>query len=118
MLHSVRSLRINIALHVAVIPGVRENNTTNGSFFVGYFRFDPTPGTSVPGNDNLSLYIYALTFQDFIIGRNTIIDIDQLGRHITIGRIGVIPGKAILHDGRGGIFFQNRLLKLSCESGR
>ena len=105
------ALRVGVALVVAVVARVRVEDRAHGPLLVGDLRLDPAPRSPVAGDHDLAADIDPPAFQILVVRRDAVVHVDQLGGHVSVGRVGVVRGKAVLLDLRGTVLRQHRLAK-------
>jgi len=90
MLRAERSPGIDIAFEIAVVTWVGINDAAYRSVLSGDLGLGTTPGATVTRDHDLASHVDAHPFELCIISRDTLVDINQLGRDVAIGRIGVV----------------------------
>ena len=106
VLHPVRPCGVHIPLPIPVVPRIRIQNAPHGAVFRGHLGLDPAPRAAVPRDHDLPLHTDPAPLQLLVVRRNAVVDVDQLGRHIPVARVGVVGRQPPVDDSRGRVFFQ------------
>ena len=105
----VSALRINVAAIVAVVPRVGVNDAADGAVLGGYFGFDAAPRAAVACDDDLALHVDAHLGQTLVVGRDAVVDVDQLARDVAVDGVGVVDGQTAGGVGSALVAFHGRL---------
>ena len=87
-----RSIRIDIPPHVAVICGIGVDQHADGTALLSFFDLQPAKRTAVANQRDLPLKRQAHGFQALVVGRRTVVDVDDLPARCT--------GSAVAMEGR------------------
>ena len=103
LLRPERSLRIHVARVVAVVSRVRVDEAGDRAVLVGDLGLDAAPSAAVPRQDDLALDVDFHLLQPHVVGRHTVVHVDDVASCVAVGRIGVEDRRRI-SIGRVGIF--------------
>lgn len=98
-----------------VAPATR---TTDPGRLHDHFGFDAAPGVAIAGNHDLPFDVHASLGQHFIVGGQSIVDLNQRRRHFAIDGGGVIDGRLILAKAGCLIFCNRRLFQFGHKAPR
>src|ERR1700733_227798 len=114
---SVRPLRVNVALKIAVVPWVRVDQAPDRSMLVSDLRLDSAPASAVASNYDFAFNVDTEFRQLLIVRRHAIVYIDQIRGDVAVRGIRVI-GRQLVRVPGVGIFSDRGLLQLSDEMFR
>ena len=90
------ALRIRVALIIAVVARVGINQTADRAVFSRNLRLDASPGVAIAGDDDLPFDVDAAFSQRVVVGRKSIVDVDQRRGDVAVDGVSVVDRELIL----------------------
>ena len=109
------SLRVDVALEVAIVVRVGVDEATDGAVFGRNLRLDAAPRTAVAGDDDLSFDVDPAAPQLLVVFRYSEIHVDQITGHIAVDGVGVECRKLLTGLTRGQVLLQRCFGERGCE---
>ena len=106
------------AREIAVAPGVRIDDATDGTVLGRHLGLDAAPAVAVARNDNGALHRDAQPVEHLVVVAVAVVDVDQWRRDITVRRVGVVGGQLLGGLLRSGIHRNHRFAELRPVAGR
>ena len=110
--------RVGLALDVAVVARIGEDEAADGPVLRRHFGLDAAPGTAVARQNDLAAHVDAAPLQLLVVAGDAVVDVDQLAGHVAVDRVGVVDRQLLAGLPRGGVFRQGRLGQAGAEAHR
>src|SRR4029077_5608510 len=88
-----RTLRVDIALRIAVLVRIRIDDAGDGAVLGRHLRLDPAPAAAVAREHDLPFHVDAELLEGLVVGGHAKVYVDDFAADITGRRIGVVGGK-------------------------
>ena len=112
------SLRVHVALSVAIVPRVREDEAAHGAVFGGDFRLDAAPRSAIARDYDRALDRHPHSVQLLVVRRNAVVDVHERRGDVAVGGVGIVRRELLRLLGGRRIARDGWLLKLRAEPGR
>ena len=90
---------VDVALEEAVVARIRVDQAADRAVLGRDLRLDAAPRAAVAGDDDLALDVDAAALELLVVGRDAVVDVDELGGHVAVGRVDVVTAAAPLTSG-------------------